>query len=384
MADPDSKARAGESGRGRDASAPQEVPAAGWKDILWRTWGEISNDRVTLIAAGVTYYLLLALFPALTAFVSLYGLFTEPATVQEHVNMLSTIVPAGGMEIISEQLQRLTSNGGSTLGLALFISLALALWSASSGVKSLFEAMNVAYDERETRNFFVLNGLALGFTLGGVIAAVVMIGIVVILPAIVGFLPIPGGLDWLLQVVGYLLLVAVLFVGIAALYRFGPSRQQAKWRWVTPGAVVAVVVIGIVSILFSWYTANFGNYDATYGSLGALIGLLTWMWITVTIVIVGGELNSEAEHQTHKDSTVGADDPLGQRNATMADTVGKSTDEGGDAAGDPNTESDDYKAGYKAAAQRYKPAPRRLSAGSLAFAVPAALAVRAMRRREPK
>lgn len=385
MADADSKARAANGERGREASSPKEVPAAGWKDILWRTWGEINDDRVTLVAAGVTYFLLLALFPALTAFVSLYGLFTDPATVQEHVNVLSTVLPAGGVQIISDQLQRLTANGGSTLGFALILSLAIALWSASSGVKSLFEAMNIAYDEREKRNFFVLNGLALAFTLAGVVGAIVLIGVVVLLPAILGVIPIFGGLTWLAQVVGYLVVVAVLFVGVAALYRFGPSRQQAKWRWITPGAILAVVVIVVVSILFSWYAANFAHFDATYGSLGALIGLLTWMWITMCIVIVGGELNSEAEHQTRKDSTIGADSPIGQRDATMADSVGESADgKGGEAPTDPSAQSDDWRAGYEAALQRYRPAPRRLSAGSLALAVPAAIAVRAMRRREPK
>ena len=326
----DTHKREDERGRGRNALAPTQMPGKAWKDILWRTWGEISNDRITLIAAGSTYYLLLALFPTLVAFVSLYGLFTDPSTVNQHLALLSGIVPPGGMEILHEQLTRLTQQGPVTLGWGLALSLGLALWSSSSGIKTLFEAMNIAYDEREKRSFIQLNGLALLFTLGVLVAAILMISVVVIMPALLGAIGLSSGLEWLVQVLGYGLLVIVLFAGIAALYRLGPSRQQAKWRWLTPGAVLAVAAIIAASLLFSWYSANFANYEKTYGSLGALIGFLTWMWISVTVVLVGAELNAEIEHQTAEDSTVGADTPLGTRNATMADTVGKSIAEGGD------------------------------------------------------
>ena len=305
--------------KGRDADSPAQVPAQGWKDILLRTYNEINDDRVTLIAAAVTYFLLLAIFPALTAFVSLYGLFTDPATVGEHLSALSKIVPEGGMAIINEQLQRLTTSGNTKLGFALVVSLGLALWSTGSGIKTLFEAMNIAYDESEKRSFIKLNATALLFTLAGMVGALLMIGATVVVPAVLDLVGLGKGFEWLLQIGSYVVLAAVLVAGIAALYRFGPSRQKAKWRWITPGALLALIVIIVISSLFSWYAANFGQFDKTYGSLGGLIGLLFWMWLSVTAVIVGAELNAEAEKQTEKDSTVGADDPIGARKATAAD-----------------------------------------------------------------
>ncbi len=368
-------------GHGRSADAPQQIPAAGWKDVFWRTYHEFNDDRVTLIAAAVTYYLLLSLFPTLTAFVSIYGLFTDPATVAEHVNMLASVVPEGGMEIINEQLTRLTTAGETTLGFALLISVAVALWSASSGVKTMFEAMNIAYDEKEERNFFVLNGTALAFTIGGIIGAILMIGAAVLVPAILQFVGLGAGFEWLLRIGSYVLLAAVLLLGLATLYRFGPSRQQAKWRWVSPGAILATIIVIVVSLLFSWYASNFGNYDKTYGSLGGLIALLTWMWISVTAVIIGAELNSEAERQTRRDSTAGADSPMGQRNANAADTVGETADDQSRENNDFAGKSAEWMAGYHAARDRFNPR-RQHSLGALAVALPASLALSALRRRK--
>ncbi|MDB5538982.1 MAG: hypothetical protein JWQ89_709 [Devosia sp.] len=369
-----------ERGRGRRAEAPQQMPPKAWKDILWRTWSEISDDRVTLIAAGATYYLLLALFPTIVAFVSLYGLFTDPATVAEHVGMLAGIVPEGGLQIIDEQLVRLTQQGATTLGWGLVLSLALALWSSSSGIKTMFEAMNIAYDEREKRSFLKLNLLALLFTIGGLVAAIVMIGVVILMPAVLGAIGLSSGFEWLVQGLGYGLLVLMLFAGIAALYRLGPSRQQAKWRWLTPGAVLAVLVIVIASLLFSWYSANFANYEKTYGSLGALIGFLTWIWISITVVIAGAELNSEIEHQTAKDSTIGRDTPMGTRNATMADTLGTSVEEGGDTS-EPRDGSPEWQAGFAAARNRFRHRPGKMSMGGLVLALPVAATLGWMKQR---
>ena len=355
MQEQDTQGRLKQASRGRDARSPLEVPPKGWKDILWRTWGEISDDRVTLISAGATYYLLLALFPTIVAFVSIYGLFTDPSTVNEHIRMLSGIVPAGGLALIDEQLTRLTVQGPTTLGWGLVFSLALALWSSSSGIKTLFEAMNVVYDEREKRSFFAFNLLALLFTVGALLAGIAMISVVILIPAILGSIGLSTGFEWLIQALGYCLLVGLLLAGIAALYRLGPSRRQAKWRWLTPGAVLAVAVIIIASLIYSWYSANFANYDNTYGSLGALIGFLTWMWISITVVIVGAELNSEIEHQTAIDSTIGYDRPIGTRRAKMADTLGKSTAEGGETSA--VEESPEWRAGFAAAQGRGRSPP---------------------------
>jgi membrane protein len=323
MVDEVVKAELAAPGRGRMATEPVAIPPSGWKDIAIRTWKSMASDRVTLVAAGVTYYFLLALFPTLAALVSLYGLFTDSLTVAKQVGAVAAYVPADFASIIKEQLFVLTQQGATTLGWGFVIAFAIAIWSASNGVKTMFEAMNIAYHEVEKRNFFVLNGFALLVMLAMLLVGIVMISVVVVLPAALSLIGLATGFEWLAQGAAYLLLIGVLLTGIAALYRFGPSRQTARWRWVTPGAVLAVVGIVAVSVLFSWYSANFAHYEKTYGSLGALIGLLTWMWISVTVVIVGAELNSEIEHQTAQDSTTGPAAPMGERGATMADTVGK-------------------------------------------------------------
>ena len=369
-----------EAGHGRNAGRPQDIPAAGWKDVLLRTYREFGDDRVTLIAAAVTYYLLLSLFPTLTAFVSIYGLFADRTTVGEHINMLSSVVPQGGMTIINEQLTALTSTGDTTLGFALLISIAIALWSSSSGVKTMFEAMNVAYGEREKRNFLTLNATALTFTLAGLVGGIVMIGAAIVIPAVLEFVGLGSGLEWLLRIGSYALLAIALMTGLAALYRFGPSRHQAKWRWVSPGAIVATVLILVVSLLFSWYAGNFANYDKTYGSLGGLIALLTWMWISVTAVIIGAELNSEAERQTRQDTTEGSDQPMGQRAATVADTIGARADQEHGQDDALAGQSAEWVAGFMAAQERFRPR-RQPSYGAMAVAIAASAALGYARRR---
>ncbi len=311
-----------EEARGREASSPQQIPPPGWKDILWRTYRRINDDQVTLVAAGATYYALLAFVPALTALVSIYGLFADSTSVRERMGSLASVVPEGGMQVINDQLTRLTQHGGSTLGFALVVSLVLAMWSVGSAVKTMFEAMNIAYGEHETRNFFVLSGLAMLFALGGVIGVLLLIGVAVVLPGVLALVGFGSKFAWLVQAGSYLALILVMLTGVAALYRWGPARRQARWRWITPGAAAAVAAIIIMSVLFSWYAANFGHYDKTYGSLGGLIGMLTWMWLSTTALIVGAELNAETERQTRRDSTVARGAPLGARQATAADTVG--------------------------------------------------------------
>jgi membrane protein len=362
---------AGAGQRGRGATRPTDIPAGGWKDVLWRVYAEIGNDRVTLIAAGVTYYLLLALVPGLTALISLYGFFADPATIADHLQTLNGFVPGGGMDILREQVTRLASTRESTLGFAFLVSLAIALWSANAGVKSLFEAMNVAYDEVEERSFIKLNAVSLLFTFCMLVAALLLIGSAVVVPVALQFLPLGEASQWAIGVVAGLLTLAVLSLGISALYRWGPSRAQAKWRWITPGAILTLVVTGIVSVLFSWYAANFGDYNATYGSLGALIGFMTWIWLTMLILIVGGELNSELEHQTARDSTTGSEERLGRRGATMADRI----------AGGSDPKHDAVDRSKNGAHRDGEPAPARdrggrrseaLSLGRLAVALPAA------------
>ncbi|WP_102960668.1 YihY/virulence factor BrkB family protein [Mangrovicella endophytica] len=360
--------------RGRGATSPTEIPVQGWKDILWRTYEQIGEDRVTLIAAGVTYYLLLAFIPGLTSLVSLYGLFSDPAVVGEHLSTLQGIIPAGGLQILDEQLTRLTTARDTTLGFTFVISLAISLWSANAGVKSLFEAMNVAYNEREERSFIVLNAVSLTFTLGIVVTALIMIGLVVVLPAVLDLFYLGEGFEWLITLVSLAAAILVMSLGVAALYRWGPSRDSAQWQWITPGSILTLVLTAVVSILFSWYTANFGSYDATYGSLGAMIGFMTWIWLTMIILIVGAELNSEMEHQTARDTTTGTPRPLGRRDATMADSVAGVREAPKGGTGFNKGVDDEAGSGHSGRGRPLDSKGReRVSLGQLAVAVPAAL-----------
>ncbi|MDX6805317.1 YihY/virulence factor BrkB family protein [Terrihabitans rhizophilus] len=307
--------------RGREAETPTQIPARGWTDILLRVYNEISEDRVLAVAAGVTFYALLAIFPALTAFVSLYGLIADRATLSEHLNALSGVMPGGGMEIISEQLTRLTSQPEQALGFGFVFGLALALWSANAGMKALFDAINVAYGEREKRGFFALNLLSLSFTVGAILFLVIGLIAIVVVPIVLNWFGLQGATEGLLAMLRWPVMLVVAALAISLLYRFGPSRERAKWRWVSVGSVVAALLWLGGSLLFSWYVTNFGSYNETYGSLGAAIGFMTWMWLSTVIILVGAELNSEAEHQTAKDSTSGAPKPMGERGAQMADNV---------------------------------------------------------------
>src|SRR6476659_6275007 len=319
---PGQQGRAKQSGRGRHATSPWQIPWAGWKDILWRTYGQIGDDRLLAVAAGVVFYGLLALFPAVTAFVSLYGLFAKASTINEHLSLVGGLMPGGGVEIIQEQVNRIAAKGEAKLGFAFAFGLALALWSANAGMKALIDALNVIYDEKEKRGFLKLNFVSLTLTAGGLLAMLTAVGAIVVLPVVLSFVGLGGWTKMLLRLLRWPVLLFVVIFGLAVLYRFGPSRQHPRWEWLSAGSVAAAVAWLASSALLSWYLANFANYDATYGSLGAAIGMMMWMWVSSIVILVGAELNSEIEHQTARDSTTGPERPLGQRGAAMADTVG--------------------------------------------------------------
>jgi membrane protein len=318
-------ARAEEQGRGRDAERPGQIPAAGLKDVFWRLFAAITEDRVMLIAAGVTYYLLLALFPAMAALVSIYGFVASPADIAERIAFMSSVMPADALNIFLDQLKSLASQPSSTLSLGLVAGLAIALWSANNGMKSLFEAMNVAYEETEKRSFLKLNAISLLFTFGGMVLVIVMIIAMGVVPAVIAFLRLEQWAEMIIRLARWPLLVLLVGAAIAILYRFGPSRQPPKPRWLTWGTVFATVFWLIASVGVSFYLSNFADYNATYGTLGAMIGFMVWTWVSVIIVIIGAEINAELEHQTARDSTTGSPQPLGERGAYMADTVGKAS-----------------------------------------------------------
>ena len=273
-----------------------QPPRPSWRQIAVRVFREVGEDRAFLIAAGVTYYMLMALVPALAVFVSIYGLFSDFSSVNAQVDLLVGILPPGGIDIIRSQLQRLTSASHTQLSLTLAGSVVIALWSGGAGIRALIDAMNVAYDVTERRPFLQLNVLALAFTLGMLAAAIFFVGVVVVMPAVLHLFDLDRQFEWLVKVASYSLMLAILLLALDVLYRFGPYRLREKWHWVTPGAIFAVIGIAAVSVGFSWYAGNFSNYNATYGSLGALVGFLTWIWLSMSIVIIGAELNAEIEH----------------------------------------------------------------------------------------
>ena len=280
-----------------------------------------------LVAAGATFYLLLALFPALAAFVSLYGFVADPTTIAEHIAFLGGVLPSGGLEIINGQLQSLIDQDAEALSAGFLLGLAIAFWSANSGIKSLFEGMNIAYGETEKRGFVMLNVLSLTFTMGAIFVGIGLIISVGIVPTALALLRLDQWTEILIRVLRWPLLLVMIGIGMTVLYRFGPSREKAKWRWLTWGSVLATIVWLIASWAFSYYLQNFADYNATYGTLGAVIGFMMWTWISVIILLVGAELNAELEHQTARDSTIGPPLPMGDRGAFMADTVGKASDE---------------------------------------------------------
>ena len=314
--------RAHENGRGRHATHPLQIPWRGWKDILWRTYAEMQSDRLLSIAGGVAFFILLAIFPAITALVSAYGLYFDASTITNNLSLLADIVPANVLSIVHEQAQRIAANSGRTLSLGIVVGILVSLWSAMSGVKAMIDALNVIYEQQEGRNFFKLSLVALVFTLGGFAALLLAIAGVIVLPLVLAPIGLGSAAGTLTRFGRWPALLLVLLIGLAVLYRYGPYRRAARWQWVSVGSVFAAVTWIIASYLFSWYLASFANYNATYGSLGAVVGLMMWLWISTIVVLLGAELNAEIEHQTARNSTVGGEKPLGERGAVMADTVG--------------------------------------------------------------
>jgi membrane protein len=279
-----------------------------------------------VVAAGVTFYSVLALFPAIAALVALYGLFADPITITTNLDSIAGFVPGGAVEVIRDQITRVASQGRTTLGLTFLAGLGALLWSANAGIKSLFDALNLVYNEPEKRSFIWLNIISLTFTVLAIVFALVAIGVVVVVPIVLDFMGLRGATELVIKIGRWPALLIVVSMALAFLYRYGPSRQKPRWRWITWGSAVAAVSWLAVSILFAWYAENFGSYNKTYGSLGAIIAFMFWIWLSIIVVLVGAELNAETEHQTVRDTTTGTPKPLGARGATMADTVGARQD----------------------------------------------------------
>ena len=311
-------------GRGRTAEDPRQIPAPGWKDIMRRSWTEVSENNIFLISGGVTYAVLLALFPALAALVSIYGLLLDPAQVEHQMESLSSVLPAETTKMIGEELHKLVTASSGSLSISAGIALLIALWSASRGMSGLISALNIAYSQKETRSFIRFNAIAIGLTVLMLVGGTIIIALVGVLPAAIQIIGLGSLAGWLL-LLEWPLLIAVVMVGLAMLYRYAPDRREPRWRWVSPGAVVATLLWIIGSLAFSVYVAHFNSYDKTYGSLGGVIVLLTWLYLSSFVALFGAVINAQAERQTEADSTSGHAKPLGGRSAYAADTVGEAT-----------------------------------------------------------
>jgi len=308
-----------DDGHGLDAATPSEVPPRGWKDVALRVNADLRDDHASLSAAGVAFFGFLALIPALAAVISVYGLVADPEDVRSRMEELFTALPAEARDLLTDQITRLTDSSSSSLGVGLVISVAIALWSASSGMAHLLEAINIAYGERDSRGPLLRRAMALLMTLG----VLVVVGFVV-----AGF-GVAASLDdsnlavrWLVRAATWVVAAAVFIGVLAVLYRHGPDRDEPRWRWVSPGAIAALVGWLAITVGFGAYVSNFGSYDQTYGSLASIVIMLFWMYLSALVVVVGAQLNSELEHQTARDSTRGPERPLGTRDAEVADTIG--------------------------------------------------------------
>ena len=249
------------------------------------------------LAAGMTYYSILAIFPAIAALVAMYGLFSDPSTIARHLDQLGGFLPGGAIDIAREQLTRVAAKGSQTLGVTFALGLAVSLWSANAAMKSLFDTLNIVYGEDEKRGFVRLNATSLVFTIGGIVFVMAALGSIVIIPIILNYIGFSDVGDLLLRLGRWPLMYAVLTVALAIIYRYGASRDAPQWRWITWGSALAALLWLGVSALFSWYAASFGNFNETYGSLGAVVGFMTWLWISAIVILLGAEIDAELEHE---------------------------------------------------------------------------------------
>ncbi len=309
-----------ESVPGAHAEKPTEIPRSGWVQVVKRAWKEAKADQVPLLAAGVAFYSFMALFPTLIASVLIYGLVRDPEDVRRQIQDLSDTLPSDAASLLTTQLEALTSTSSGTLGVGLLISIALALWSASGGVGNLMTAINVAYDEEETRGFVKRKALAVGLTLAAILFVGATVTLVAVAPALLDNLVDSAPLRWAFEGLRWIGLLAAMAIALAVLYKVGPDRDAPKVRWVSVGSMVATVVWLVASLGFSLYVDNFGSYNKTYGAMAGVVVLLLWLWLTMYVVLLGAEINAEAEQQTAEDSTVGPERPMGRRGAVKADS----------------------------------------------------------------
>ncbi len=291
------------SGRGHEATAPQQIPVTGWTDILWRSWQEISDSNIFLAAGGVTYAVLLALFPALAALVAVYALVLDPSQIQAQVDTLAPVLPEQTRQLVQDELHELVSASHGSLELSAALGFLFALWSASRGMSGMMSALDIAYQQKERRGFLTFNLIAHALTIGAVAGGIVTLSLIAGLPAFAEAMGLSGTLKWLFLIVQWPILLLLLTFGLAVLYRYGPDREKPQWQWASPGALAATIMWLAASIGFTIYVTNFGSYNKTYGALGGVVVLLTWLYISSLVVLIGAVINAQAEQQTTRDTT---------------------------------------------------------------------------------
>ena len=306
---------------GRDAKRPYHIPLKGWWQVAHRVWTESGRDNLSVVAAGCAFYALFSIFPALSALIAIYGLRADPATVEQHFGMLADLLPPQAYEVVNQQIHHIVEASGQALGWSLAVSLLLAFWSATYGIQALFAALNIAYEEPERRSIFQFYLSAFVFTLAGILGGVLMLFAIVYVPIFFAGTEYSSQFELVVRWMRWPFLTVLVLCLLALLYRYGPCRSAAKWHWVSVGSLFATTVWLITSAAFSYYVSNFAHYDRFYGSLGAVIILLLWLYISFYIVLLGAEINAELELQTSVDTTAGPARPIGTRGAFVADHV---------------------------------------------------------------
>lgn len=312
-ADPDEK--------GRRATRPSDIGKPGFKEVATRVKDGVKEHHTTLTAAGVAFYAFLASVPALAAAVSIAGLVLSPERARELITDGLEAAPDEARELLAAQIGSVAETGGGALSIGLVVSVGAALWVASGGMQQLVEALGIVYDEPDDRGFVAKRAQALALTLGAIVLAVLALAAIAVVPAVTRALELPGTMRWLISLAVWPLLGMLVALALSVIYRIGPDRRAAEWRWVTWGSVVAVVVWIVASIGFQIYVSNFGNYDETYGSLAAIVIFLLWLFLSSLAILIGAEVNAALERQTTVDTT-GDDRPMGTRGAVAADEVG--------------------------------------------------------------
>jgi len=306
---------------GRDATRPYQIPLKGWWQVAQRVWSESVRDNLSLVAAGCAFYALFAIFPILSAIISLYALTTDPISVEEQFNILSSVLPGEAFDVLKDQIHRVAETSQGTLSWGLILSVGVALWSANAGTQAMFAALNIAYEEPERRSLLRYYLSAFTFTLIGMLSGFVMLFAIAYVPILFATVGFSSLFETVVRIGRWPFLAILLLTLLSFLYRYGPCRRNAKWHWVSVGSLFATSVWLIASALFSLYVSTFANYDKTYGSIGAVIVLLFWLYLSFFIVLLGAEINAELELQTAKDTTVGRPKPMGRRGAFVADHV---------------------------------------------------------------